>query len=175
MSKNDVSNEHTIRILFSSHSLAHLPAYSSMVEPCLPIVLVHFVGGFILLLLLSLGLCVECSHDCTTRAPHSLWTTTRQQGFDVCAFLSQFIRIVRSVCVFYAPEICLGICCWVASSVLCAPIRFESKSISNFRIYYALDPTNVPVILVDIINNLFFIVRSGLLDMLERTRTTSTQ
>lgn len=81
--------------------------------------------------------------------------TTRQQGFDVCAvftfriFIRQFIWIERSV-VCYAPEICLHSFCFSLS--LPNPSRYPHI----FRIYYALDLTNLPVILVEIIKYFIF-------------------
>lgn len=69
--------------------------------------------------------------------------------FTFRTFIRQFIWIVRSV-VCYAPEICLRSLCF--SLALSDPSRYPHI----FRIYYALDLTNLSVILVEIIKYFIF-------------------
>lgn len=154
--KTDVSNERTRWNCF-------YPIHSTICQPTLPysravpIVLVHFDG---FTFRFALQLCVKCSHDCSTSALH--FASNDQATRIPCAsffrisFIRQFIWIVRTV-VGCAPEIFLFFLSPSLSLTLFS--RSKSKLISNFRIYYALDSTNLAVILVDIINILYFIAR----------------
>lgn len=139
MWKNDVSNEHTMNC-FLSHSLTHLPAYSSIWA--MPIVLVHFVVDVVVgvctthFFFIFNQQCVECSHDCTTRALHSLWNDKATRiRIRVWLFFSNLDRVVGCV-----GRLCLFVCAHLKYSTFTFSFFCLSPSLAEYPIQSRSNP-----------------------------------